>query len=200
MSAFVCFSGSRRLPASAGSLVSAVVGSVLRAGHSVSVGCASGADSAVVSACLSAGAAARLRVFAVFAPDGLGAWACSAVALVRRAFAAGAAVSWLSGGPASGDLVQRLRVRSARSVWWAARSGAGRGLVAFVVAPPPASPGTWGTVSFALRLGVPVVVFPWGFSAAALPSSLRGFSGSLSWVPAGRPGSVWARGFRAVVG
>ena len=45
--ALVGFCGSRSLPASSGALVSRVVGSVLRSGRSVAVGCAPGADALV---------------------------------------------------------------------------------------------------------------------------------------------------------
>ena len=90
---FVVFSGSRRLPASASGLVRDVVAAVLRAGRAVSVGCAVGADAAVLRAVLSLGAVARCRVFAVFGRAGEGSWSGSAVPLVLEAARLGVPVS-----------------------------------------------------------------------------------------------------------
>ena len=197
---FVAFGGSRRLPASAAGLVRDVVAAVLRAGRAVSVGCAVGADAAVLRSVLSLGAVSRCRVFAVFGPRGEGSWSGSAVDLVCEAARLGVAVSWVAGGSVfapgrfgPGCLVQRLRVRSARSVFWSARSGSGAGFVGFVSA--RRSPGTWGTARFAARLGLPVVVFPVGVSVGELPLLAAGGS----WVRAAASG-VWSRGFRWVAG
>lgn len=198
---FVVFSGSRRLSAAFWPLVRDVVAAVLGAGRAVSVGCSVGADAAVIRAVVALGAVARCRVFAVFGRGGEGGWSGSAVDLVQSASQLGVPVSWVAGGSVfapgrfgPGCLVQRLRVRSARSVWHAARSGAGSGFVGFVSA--RRSPGTWGTARFAARLGLPVVVFPVGdASVADFPLFARGGC----WVPAARSG-VWSSGFRWVAG
>ena len=161
----VGFSGGRHLSPAFRPLVAGVVSAVLASGRSVAVGCASGADAFVRAA------APGARVFAV-PGSGLrpAAWfAARSVALVRAA----------------------------------AAGGSGSGFVAFPSAPcpaglsPSASPaacfcglgsGSWASAAFAAGLGLPVVVFPCGFSA--LPPWG-------AWVPAGS--GVWASGFRLVV-
>lgn len=157
----VGFSGSRRLSPSFAPAVAGVVGSVLAAGRSVAVGCAPGADAFVRSAALGA------LVFSVAAfGSGRGAFAARSVALVR-AVAAG---------------------------------GSGSGFVVFPSAPCPVGlvpsrhpsacfcglgSGSWASAAFAAGLGVPLVVFPCGFSG--LPAWGH-------WVSAGS--GVWAAGFR----
>ena len=163
--AVVGFSGGRRLSPAFRPLVAGVVSAVLASGRSVAVGCAGGADSFVRAA------APGARVFAV---PGAGlrpaAWfAARSVALVRAA----------------------------------AAGGSGSGFVAFPSVPcpaglsPSASPaacfcglgsGSWASAAFAAGLGLPLVVFPCGFSALP-PWGV--------WVPAGS--GVWAAGFRLVV-
>ncbi len=147
----VGFCGSRALPASAPALVAGVVRSVLAAGRGVAVGCALGADAAVLSSALRAGAASRLSVFAAFGPVSpafLGSPAphvrapgasrsCSSVSGVAEALAAGAPVSWWSGGGPAVPLRSRLAARSAALVSAvAASSPAGRGFVGFVSSRP----------------------------------------------------------------
>jgi len=161
----VGFSGGRRLSPAFRPLVAGVVASVLASGRSVAVGCAGGADAFVRAA------APYARVFAV---PGSGwrpaAWfATRSVALVRAA----------------------------------AAGGSGSGLVAFPAAPcpvgllPSALPaacfcglgsGSWASAAFAAGLGLPLVVFPCGFSALP-PWGV--------WVPAGS--GVWVSGWRLVV-
>ena len=157
----VAFSGARRLSPVFRPLVAGVVGSALAAGRSVVVGCAGGADAFVRAA------APGAAVFSVAAfGDGRGAFARRSVALVRAA----------------------------------AAGGSGSGLVVFPSAPCPAgllpSPapgscfcglgsGSWASAAFAAGLGLPVVVFPCGFS------SLPPWG---AWRPAAAAG-VWARGF-----
>ncbi len=161
----VGFSGGRRLSPAFRPLVAGVVSAVLASGRSVAVGCAGGADAFVRSAAPGA---------VVFAVPGSGlrpaAWfAARSVALVR--------------GVAAG--------------------GSGSGFVAFPATPcppglsPSASPaacfcglgsGSWASAALAAGLGLPLVVFPCGFSALP-PWGV--------WVPAGSGG--WASGFRLVV-
>jgi hypothetical protein len=184
-------------------LVSSVVSSVLASGRGVAVGCASGADALALSAALSAGASPV--VFAVGGPSGAGFWRGSALALVRRAAAAGCSVRWWAGGPASVPLRRRLRSRSVAFVSAVAASGPGAGLVGFVAGGWSVSPGSWGSVASALAAGLPVVVFPvpgprsaaegGGCAASAFPRSFRGV-GRVRWVRAGS--GVWSAGFLAV--
>ena len=159
--AVVGFSGGRRLSPVFRPRVSGVVAEVLASGRSVAVGCAAGADAFVRAAAPSA---------LVFSVPGSGrrpaAWfAARSVALVRSVAAA----------------------------------GPGSGFVAFPAAPCPAglspSPsaaacfcglgsGSWASAALAAGLGVPLVVFPCGFSALP-PWGV--------WRPAGA--GVWAGGF-----
>jgi hypothetical protein len=219
MVGMVGFCGSRDLPASAAdaALVAGVVGSVL-AGvprRRVAVGCAVGDDALIVSSALALGASSRLCVFAAFGPVS-SPWpaarvvvpgassSVSSVSGVAGALAAGASVSWWAGGGPAVPLAGRLASRSAALVSAVAASGAGRGFVGFVSSPCPAglgpSPfpsacfsgsgsGSWASLALAAGLGLPVVVFPVGLPASALPA----WAGS--WVTLT---GAWSRGFRFV--
>lgn len=162
--AVVGFSGSRRLPPPFAPVVSGVVASVLAGGRSIAVGCAAGADAVVRSAAPSA---------VVFSASAFGA---GRAAFARRSVALVRAVS--AGGPGSGLVVFPAApcppglVASARSS--ACFCGLGSG--------------SWASAAFAAGLGLPVVVFPCGFSALP-PWGV--------WVPAASAG-VWAGGWRLV--
>lgn len=172
--ASVAFGGSRSLPAAFSPLVVRVVSGCVSAGaSSFAVGCASGADAVALSALVAAGAASRVRVFAVGSSSGAGFWRCSALAGVRAAASAGAAVSWLAGGALSVPLVRRLAARSRACV---ASLGAGGVFCVFVSS--PSSRGSFGAARAAVSLGVRVVAFPCGFAGSALPSL-----GGGAWVP-----------------
>ncbi len=205
----VGFSGSRSLPASASPLVAGIV-------RSLAVGCSLGADALVVSSVLTAGAASRLSVFCAFGPvsppwpalrvSAPGASrSSSSVSGVAAALAAGASVSWWSGGGPTVPLRGRLAARSAALVRANAASGseAGAGFVGFVSSPCPESlapapsrsacfsgsgSGSWATLAFAAGLGLPVVVFPLGplEGHSSLPASWG------SWVALSRS---WSGGF-----
>ncbi len=218
--AVVGFTGSRLLPSAPHphGLVHQVVGSVIASGRHISTGCASGADSAVIVATLQHHAAPSLTVHAAFGPGQPqhpslppwhGSWRFSGIPAVRAAAAAGAHVYWFAGAPSADatwggnfKLVARLSRRSQHLVRSVA-SGAfqGAGLIAFVAAPPPRpvrvgsswSPcgsGTWSTVAMSAGCGLPVLVFPVGFSPAALPPL-----GTGRWQPAAVSG-LWSRAWR----
>jgi hypothetical protein len=194
----VGFCGSRYLSPSFRPLVSGVVSSVLVGGCSVAVGCASGADEFVLSSVVSSGAASRLSVFSAFGPGGVGAVRVSAVSSVLSALSAGASVQWWAGGGPRVPVRARLVRRSAAFVSFLASSPGSSpsaslrtSLVGFVSSPVVAGSGAWGEVGLAVRCGVPVVVFPCGFPASALPSLGQG-----RWVSAG--GGVWSGGWRWV--
>lgn len=222
MSAIVAFTGSRLLPsyAAPGGLVSQLVATVIRSGRSIATGCATGADSAVISAVLAQGATASLRIHCAFSaeqpshpalPAFHGSWRFSGIPAVRAASRAGALVFWRAGAPsadatwgATNTLVARLSRRSVHmvsSLAWGRQQGSG--LIAFVTTPPPrpvrvgtswapCGSGTWSTVALAAGLGIPVVVFPIRAGVGVLPAWPGG-----SWHPAGT--GVWARGFRWVI-
>lgn len=201
------FCGSRALPPSASSLVSAVAARVLssRLSPNIAVGCCVGLDQRVVSTVISAGEASRLFVFAAFgpaSPPGKAPGASASISWpsgVAAALAAGASVSWWSGGDPAVPLHARLAGRSAALVFAVATSGPGACLVAFVRDPcpphlrPTASAsaafsghgsGSWGSLALAAGLGLPVVVFPLHPSGygPALPILWPG-----SWSPINRP-------------
>ena len=164
-SGVVAVCGSRSLPASVGALVSPVVHSLVSSGRIVSVGCAAGADALAVSAAVQAGTASGLQVFAVGGSCGFGfAGPASAFSGVQSAQAAGAGVSWWSGGGSSVPLRRRLVSRSLACV------GSAGALVAFVSGPPPRAwsgsglwlscgSGSWSSVTAAASRGNRVVVF-----------------------------------------
>ena len=156
----VGFSGSRRLSLSFAPAVAGVVGSVLAAGRSVAVGCAAGADAFVRSV------APGALVFSVAAfGAGRGAFAARSVALVRAVAA---------GGPGSGFVVFPGASCPAGLSPSARSSACFCGL----------GSGSWASAAFAVGLGLPLVVFPCGFSG--LPAWGH-------WVSAGS--GVWAVGF-----
>lgn len=172
-----------------------VVATVLRPGRHVAVGCALGADQAVIRAVLEAGQARRLTIYAAFGPKGQGSWTKSAASTVRRAFDAGAHVRWWAGASrwispyakARLPLTRRLVSRSlalVQAVAASAPNGQGAGLIAFAGAPPPrpfgsgpwpsCGSGIWATVAAAARRGIPVVMFASGFSEGRLPGLSEG--------------------------
>ena len=151
----VAFSGGRRLPGAFRPLVAGVAAAVAGAGRAVAVGCAGGADSFVRAAVPGA------LVFRVASPAVPAAFAARSVALVRAAAA---------GGPGSGLVV-----------FPSAECPAG-------LAPDPApgacfcglGSGSWASAAFAAGLGLPVVVFPCGFSRLPGWGFWRPLSGSWS--------------------
>ena len=196
--------GSRRFPPPGRLLAVRVVRSLLRSGRRLAVGCSGGADAVALGAALSSGCSAAsgsVSVFAVGGSCGSGFWSGSAASLVFRAARSGASVRWWAGGPASVPLRSRLVGRSLAAVSAASGTGSGSGLVSFVSALPPrpwagsglwrsCGSGSWSSVAAAALLGLPVVVFPVGFSLSSLPALP---SGSGRWVPAGS-GGVWSSG------
>ena len=161
--AVVGFSGSRRLPPPFAPVVSGVVASVLSGGRSVAVGCAAGADAFVRSAAPSA------SVFSASAfGSGRSAFARRSIALVR---------SVAAGGPGSGLVVFPAAPCPSGLLHSASASRCFCGL----------GSGSWASAAFAAGLGLPVVVFPCGFSGLPLWWG--------AWKPAARAG-VWARGWR----
>jgi hypothetical protein len=180
----VAIAGSRSLCGAGCALVARVSGALVRSGRSLAVGCATGADAAVLSAGLPPSAVACFAAFG--GPAGFaGAWRGSAVAAVAAHAAAGGAVSWLAGGPLSVALPARLAARTSAVV-----SAASAGLVVFFAS--PSSRGSFLAASLAASRSLPVLSFPVGFPGAALPSL-----GAGSWVPVGGSG-VWASAFRWV--
>ena len=206
---------------SVSALVAGVVSSVLGApgGRGVAVGCALGGDALVVSSALAAVASSRLSVFAAFGPIAppFGKAACvsapgvsssvSSVSGVAAALAAGASVSWWAGGGPAVPPAGRLASRSAALVSAVAASGVGRGFVGFVSSPcppgvlPSSSPsrcfsgagsGSWASLALAVGLGIPVVVFPVGLPASALPD---GPAWAGSWSPLS---GTWSGGSRFI--
>jgi hypothetical protein len=159
--AVVGFSGGRRLSLAFRPLVAGVVAAVLARGRSVAVGCAGGADLFVRSA-----APGALVFSASSFGSGRAAFAARSVALVHAVVA---------GGPGSGFVVFPASPcpsgLSPSSLPAACFCGLGSG--------------SWASAAFAAGLGLPLVVFPCGFSA--LPPWG-------AWSRAAASG-VWARGF-----
>lgn len=155
----VAVGGSRVLSWRARLAGRAVVASLLASPSvSLAVGCASGVDELVLSSVLAAGACARLRVFAVGGPSGVGFGSVSAVSAVRAVAGAGASVCWWAGG--SGPLRVRLARRSRRAVF-----GAASGVWVLSSA---RSRGSLGAALALARAGRPAFLVCCGFSPAAL--------------------------------
>ena len=180
MSGVVAVAGSRALSGAGLALVGPVCRSVVASGRSLVVGCATGADAAVLSAGLPVSA---VRCFAAFGsgPCYAGAWRGSATPAVGRYAASGGRVVWLAGGPVSVPLRARLASRTSAVV-----SAASAGCVVFFGS--PVSRGSALAGRLAVGRGLPVFGFPLGFSGGFLPSLGSGFwlpfNGSGPWVSA----------------
>ena len=183
----VAVAGSRRLSSAAAARVAALAGELLDAGHSLAVGCCTGADEAVLRAALARGQAHQLEVLCAFGPGGAGACGWSAVAAVEVAAAHGARVVWWAGGGCAVPVAARLAKRT-RAV---AAAGAGGVLVCFG---SPASRGSVLACREALRLGRPLRALSASCSVCAVPLPKAGVwravgrGGLLEWVP--RQGSL----------
>lgn len=177
----VLFGGSRSLSPSFSSLVSSAVSAVLCAGGNISVGCASGADSLVVSAALAFPApAGSFRLSAVGSSDGTGFWSGSApLSLLRSVAAAGFPIAWVAGGSPSVPFRARLFRRSLAAL-------AGCAAAVFFLAAPDSS-GSLSVAAASASTGARVSVFCCGFSGPPAPLG----SGCVgSWVSAAAPVSL----------
>lgn len=188
----VAFVGSRSCPP-VWPAVGRAVAAALARGSLVGVGCCSGADVLVLRAALAA-APARLCVFAAFGPGGAGAGPVSAVGAVAVAARLGASVAWCAGGPLSRPLRARLRARSAALVRWAAAGGPGSCLVAFVSS--PSSRGSFRACRLAALAGLPVFLFPFGWSPRRSAVRSLGPSCPGCWVPVRSSSVVWLGALR----
>jgi hypothetical protein len=177
--------GGRALPARFAPLVSSVCSSLVASGASLSVGCASGCDSFVLSAAVSgAFPVSALRCFAAFSASGRGVLGVSAWVAVSAFADAGGSVTWASPGLLSLPVPARLASRTGLVV-----GAASAGVVVFFAS--PSSRGSLLACSLALSRGLPVVAFPCGFSDGdVLPSLGAGswvacplFDGAFSWSP-----------------
>lgn len=178
------FGGSRSLSDSYFPLVSDVVSTPMQLGCYVNVGCAIGADEAVIEAALGCDPA-RLSVFAQFSASGEGSFSGSAYIPVIAAKKEGAQVSFLSGGPLRIPLKTRLMLRSK-----AALAGCA-GSVFFLS--KSFSPGSLKVAAEAVKKNQIVYAFPCGFSGA--PVSLRSVPGSWrEWHFFGFPCYQWFTG------
>ena len=163
------FGGSRKLAPSYFSEVAQVVSASISNGCAVHVGCAAGADAAVINAALCD--PFMLRVFAQFSPTGLGSFSGSSVPSVLSAQAAGAYVSFLAGGPLSYPLKARLIRRSLAAL-------AGCSAAVFFLSNAHSS-GSLNVAAAAVKKNIPVYAFPLGFDGQ--PALLRSLPGG--WQP-----------------
>ena len=154
-------------------------------GCSVHVGCATGADEAVIESALFSDPS-RLFVFAQFSEVGEGCFSGSAYVPVVAAKKAGAQVSFLSGGPLSKPLKNRLMCRSMVALAGCA------GSVFFLSS--PFSPGSLKVAAAAVKKNQIVYAIPCGFSG--MPVALRSVPGA--WQEAqffGFPCFQWFTGY-----
>jgi len=161
------FGGSRNLSDDFYPQVAQAVNVVMQMGCSVHVGCATGADEAVIEAALGCDPS-RLSVFAQFTETGEGSFSGSAFIPVLAAKKTGANVSFLSGGPLSIPLKARLMRRSKIAL-----SGCA-GSVFFLAS--SYSPGSLKVAAEAVKNKQIVYAMAFGFSGS--PAPLRSVSGS----------------------
>ena len=151
-------------------IVGQVVRAILASGQAVHVGCALGADQAVIQAASRVPARhSFLVVFAAFGPGGAGAWSGSAVQAVSQAKQAGFLVHFLAGGPLAVPLVGRLMRRSQAAL-------AGCSASVFFLA-SPGCPVSLAVAGKAVAAGQPVFAF-----CSVCPQAPRGCAGR--WVSA----------------
>jgi hypothetical protein len=105
------------------------------------------------------------------------------------------AVHWLAGGPLSIPLAARLARRTEAAVRFAASSGPGAGLVAFLRRQPVpgAHSGSWLALQLGASAGLPCIVFPCDWVSSPPPLAAGGswqrcsagppWSGALQWLP-----------------
>jgi hypothetical protein len=186
------FGGSRSLPPSqAGFVRSVVLAALARAGSFATVGCAAGADAAVVSAVLAAGLSGQLCVFCVGSASGAGFWSGSApFSLLRRAAGSLARVVWSAGGGPELPFRARLLRRSLAAL------GAASEAVFFLAS--PSSPGSLAVAAAAVRQGVSVFAFSCGFSGSPVPLVGVGAGAWVRGVFCGFPCWVWSQPARPV--
>ncbi len=172
--------GGRSLSPRFAPLVSSVCSSLVASGASLSVGCAHGCDSFVLSAAVSgAFPVSAVRCFAAFSASGRGVLGTSAWSAVSSFAAAGGSVAWASyPGLLSLPVPARLASRTSLVV-----SAASAGCVVFFSA--PSSPGSFLAASSAVSRGLPVFAFSCGlFEPDCLPSLGAGsWSSAASFVP-----------------
>lgn len=162
------FGGSRTLKSVYQDLITDVVIRCLAYDVGIHVGCATGADAAVIRAMLPF--AMHLSVFAQFSESGEGAFSGSDVDAVAAAASKGAQVSYLAGGPLSLPLKARLIRRSIAALENCSMS--------FFFIDRPFSPGSLNVAAKAAKACQSVFVFPCGFSVP--PAKLPGIS--TKWV------------------
>lgn len=156
----VLLGGSRALPPAGLSLARALGADLAFQRLVLHVGCAPGADEAAFAGFSSVGGSAV--VFAVGGPSS-GFPAGAPPAWIARASATpGVSVRWWAGGPPAVPLRARLARRSRAAL-------VGADAAAWVVS-SPASRGSLRAAAAAAAAGIPVFVFPVGFSPAALPA------------------------------
>jgi len=175
--AVVAFAGSRGLTLSFAPLVRSVVGSVVKSGRSVSVGCCIGADQFALSA-LPVGSGSCL---AAFGSDGVGSCSLSAVAEVSAFEDRGGSVNYWAGG--KGELKERLARRTQAVI-----NSASISVVVFFSSPH--SIGSALACRLAVRRGLPVIAFACGFDGSYLPLLGAGY-----WVQVGGSG-IWSNAWR----
>lgn len=146
-----------------------IVTTLLRKGHHLATGCATGADALVVETCASLRQLHRLSIFAVFTPAGAGAFKNSNVEPVLAAFRHGADVHFSAGGDLYKPLRTRLAERTRVMIAWSFNAPGGSQLVA-VFGPNGNSRGTALAVkTAALTYDRPVIALAVGKPLADLP-------------------------------
>lgn len=178
--------GGRSLSVDFAPLVSDVCAALVGSGASLSVGCASGCDSFVLSAALArAFPVSSVRCFSAFSESGRGVFpGISAFSVVSEFAVAGGSVAWASPALLSLSPVARLASRTRLVV-----GAASAGCVVFFAS--SSSKGSLLACSVALSRGLPVFAFDCGLSDGDVLPSL----GAGSWVASDLfPGaSVWTR-------
>jgi hypothetical protein len=188
----VVLCGSRLLPEVFSGQVLSVCAALSAAGRGIAVCCCAGADLLAIRACLSLGESPW--VFAIGTSSGEGFWPGSApLSALHSCYPGG--VHWLAGGPLSLPLAARLARRTAAAIRFAASSGPGAGLIAFLRRQPVpgARSGSWLALQLAASAGLPCIVFPCGWVGSPPPLDAGGswepcscgppWSGALRWIP-----------------
>lgn len=189
--AIIGFSGTRNIEVPP-LLLNAVITNVIANDCNIVVGDSRGVDQQVGYQVLDHNQESRMSVFCVgdySQADPAGFWRSTAIHFVRDARDKKCEMRWNAGGKGQ-HITERLRNRSRAMVERIRECQEPRsGLIAFVAGDWGTSPGTWGTVQYAVNLGIQVVVFPIGCDMSVFPKFNRG-----RWECAGS--NLWATGFK----
>lgn len=178
----IAMGGSRIITKQEKQQIHEVVKVLLEKNMQICVGCAIGADQAIIESVMSMGMEKSLKIFAAFGIDGKGGWEGSAINTVIKAFGKGASVEWYDEKQLNISLKARLAIRTKNYI-----SEANKGMIVFLSSEK--SKGSIGAIKIALRKELKTIVFCNGFEIKKINDFSEG------WGKIDKSG-VWKNAFR----